>query len=328
MMTPRENVLTAIQWKKPEYVPMNFECFAIVGVLSRPMAEAPLEDGERDIFGVKWHVNAAGAMPDTTEYLLDDITCWRDVVKIPNPQELKEQVYAGAAAELAEVDRSQKMVQLFHDTGLFERLMSLMGVEEALVSMALELEACKDFFDAMADYQVQCIDILLDAYQPDIFTYFDDVATARGLFMSPDTWRSLIKPAHARIVKAVTDRGVIFQQHVCGKAEDLLDDYVEMGITMWHTAQIMNDLPSIQKKYKGRLVIEGGWDSSGIPGMISATEDDIRAEVRRNVKSYGQGEGGYIICPMMMNERGNAAIVGDSRLGALFDEFYKCSRLA
>ena len=220
------------------------------------------------------------------------------------------------------MDRSQKLVQLFNDTGLFERLVSFMGMENAMIALLEEPEACKDFFDAMADYRVKCLEINMDAYKPDIVTYFDDVATARGLFMSPDTWRELIKPAHAKIVKAVTDRGVIFQQHVCGLAVDLIDDYIEMGATMWHTCQIMNDIPALQEKYRGRMIIEGGWDSSGLPGMISATEDDIRAEVRRNIEEYGRN-GGFILCPVMMNERGQANVVGDDRLDALMDEYYK-----
>lgn len=323
MKTPRENVMEVINWGKPDYVPMNFECFAIVGLNAGPFTEAPLEDG-KDAFGVQWHVNAAGAMPDTNNLMLDDITRWREVIQIPDPQQFAAEVYAGAAEELAGVDREKQMVQLFHDTGLFERLLAFMGVENALMAMVEEPEACKDFFDAMGEYRVKCIEILLDAYKPDIFTYFDDVATARGLFMSPDTWRELIKPAHEKIVKAVIDRGVIFQQHVCGLCVDLLDDYLEMGVTMWHSAQIMNDIAALQDKYRGRLVIEGGWDSSGVPGMVSATEEDVRREVRRNMEEYGY-KGGFILSPMLMNERGNAQIVGDDRMDVLLDEFYKCS---
>lgn len=66
----------------------------------------------------------------------------------------------------------------------------------------------------MADYKAACLNVLIDAYQPDIFTYFDDVASAGSLFMSPNTWRELIKSYRAKIVKAVTMR---------------------------HTAQIMNE---------------------------------------------------------------------------------------
>lgn len=35
-----------------------------------------------------------------------------------------------------------------------------------------------------------------------------------------------------------------------------------MGAKLWHSAQSMNDLKGIGKKYKGKLTIEGGWDSS------------------------------------------------------------------
>ena len=326
-MTPRENLLEVIRWGNPEYIPLSDECWADVSLFVMNMlGGSPFQSG-KDPFGVDWIATNEGSIPDNRHgFLMEDISEWRDVVKFPDLDAIAPQVHAIAQQELANADRENKVVRAWNDVGLFERLAAFMGFEGALISMAEDPEECSAFFSAMADYKVKVVELLIDAYQPDVFMYFDDIAAAGSMFMSPATWKELIKPHHARIVKAATDRGVIFQQHVCGKCEAILDDYVEMGVSMWHSAQIVNDLVGIQKRLHGKLVIEGGWDSSGIPGRLTATEDDIRAEVRRCCETYGPG-GGFILFPVIINERGHAARVGDPRLPALFDEWEKCKAL-
>ena len=62
----------------------------------------------------------------------------------------------------------------------------------------------------------------------------------RDSFMSPATFNELLRPHQARIIKAITDKGVICAEHLCGKCENVLDDLVEMGVTIWSSAQIQN----------------------------------------------------------------------------------------
>lgn len=195
-----------------------------------------------------------------------------------------------------------------------------MGFENALVSLLTEPEACREFFDAMTDYKIKAVEKIIDAYKLDVYVNFDDVSNANSMFMSPDTYRETIKPYHAKLVEAVTDKGVIFCQHTCGKCESVLDDYVEIGVKIWNSAQPMNNIPEIQKRYKGQLVVEGGWDTQGTPGYIDASEEIVRAETRRCVEEYGKS-GGFILMPVLFNERGNVAFVGDDRLPMVFDEW-------
>ena len=115
-------------------------------------------------------------------------------------------------------------------------------------------------------------------------------------------------------------------EHTCGKCEDLIPDYIDMGVGHWHSAQCMNDLAGIAKKYQGKLTIEGGWDTSGRPGMIECTADEARAEVRRCVEEYGQ-YGNFVLLPILVNERGHSLYVPDDRMPAVFDEWEKCRML-
>ena len=83
-----------------------------------------------------------------------------------------------------------------------------------------------------------------------------------------------------------------------------------------------NDLVGILQKYKGKLVVEGGWDSQGEPSMITADEAIVRAETKRCMETYGKYPG-FILSPVMFNERGNSVLVGDDRFAFIEDEWKK-----
>lgn len=320
-MTPRENVLEVLNWGKPEYVPMTFESIAMVGRQITGMYDHPLTESGYDIFGVHWLINAAGAMHDTSKLMFTDISEWRDYVKFPDMKDVDFTEIA--KEEMSKIDRNQKLIVHYGVTGVYERLAAFMGFENLLCALLEDPDECRAFFDAMADWKIEIFHKINEAYHLDMYVYFDDVATYRGLFMSPQTYREVIKPAQAKIAKAVTDAGVRFCMHCCGKCEDILEDFVEIGATSWHSAQSLNDLQEVQKRFKGRLVIEGGWDSEGPCSREEAGEEEARAEVRRNMEEYGKN-GGFIFLPVLLSAAGNSVITGgDRRMPFILDEYEK-----
>jgi hypothetical protein len=53
----------------------------------------------------------------------------------------------------------------------------------------------------------------------------------------------------------------------------------------------MNDLDGIKKKYGNKMVLIGCWDSQGPAGWPTASEDIIRAEVRKTIDRFAPGGG-------------------------------------
>ena len=320
IMTPRENALAVINWGKAESVPIEMEiyhpCLAITGIADQPWA------GGKDLFGINWVCTPEGPMPEPGKFLFDDISEWRSHVVFPDLDAVDFK--AIAAQELAQADRSMRLINVFSVCGIFERIVALMGFEDALCALIEDPESCKDYFNAAADYKIKLHDKIIEAYQPDIITYFDDMASAQAMFMSMDIYREIIKPAHKRIIDAVTSKGVIFTQHMCGKCEVILDELVEMGVKVWSSAQPINDLAAVKEKYRGKLVVEGGWDTTGPCSWAGATTEQAIEEARRCVREYGPG-GGYILQITLMNERGNSLRVGDPRLEAVLKEWKNIS---
>ncbi|WP_368293057.1 uroporphyrinogen decarboxylase family protein [Dehalobacter sp. TBBPA1] len=321
-MNQRENFQAMLNGGRPEFIPYFVELNNL-GLMGTNNADQPFFGGV-DPFGVNWIATKEGVIPEPNKFMFDDVADWKKYVHFPDIDSLG--IDEAAQVELPNFNREEKIVNVFSGVGLFERLATFMGFENTLCSLIEDPESCKEFFEAFAEYKIACHNRFIDVYHPDVITYFDDIATANGLFMSPTVYRDLIKPSHKRIIEAITSRGVIFAQHTCGKCEEIIEDFVEMGARIWTPAQISNDIEGILEKYKGRLIVEGGWDSSGPVSYINASTEDVIAEGERCAKQYGQ-KGNYIFLPILMNEKGNSILVGDSRLEPLAEAWHKVDKL-
>lgn len=301
-MTERENVLIAINHGVPEWVPSLWSAYQ--GVTSSLINNYGNRPGQNDIdmFGVKWmRTQDTGfqSIPSPYHHVFEDITKWEEFVRFPDIESWDWE--AAAAKDTENLDRKNKIICMTLLEGNFNRLEALMGIENAMIAMYEEPEAVKDFFEAHTDFRIKLIKKVAQYYKPDIIINGDDVASHEGLFMSPAMYRSLCKPFEIKYAKAVIENGMICEHHVCGKVDEIIPDIVESGAQIWQTAQCMNDILGIKEKYGDKLCIHGGWDSTGVCSMTNATEEDIRAEVRRCIDTYAPG-GNYILFPIIIGD--------------------------
>jgi len=287
-LSPKENFLACLRHEKVEYTPSESNDIAIIG---GPAIDRGVPDG----FGVPWSSSdtAANAMiPEPGNFLLADVTEWKKAVTFPDVDSYDWE--GTAAAELAQVDRDKLVVEIFNGCSLYERLAALMGFENALIAMAEEPEATYELAEAIAEHRIRMIEHYAKYYTPDVYVHFDDVATEKNLFMSPKTYRELIAPHHTKIAQAALNCGMIPVQHTCGYATDILDVMIEEGNYAWHAVQPTNDLEKLIPQYEGRFTFIGGFNTNGAAAYESASEEALRAEVRRSIESYGRFGYGYI----------------------------------
>jgi hypothetical protein len=268
---------------------------------------APADHGQeftnfRDCFGVRWVASdsaAGGVIPAPGEFILKDVTQWKKTITIQNIDNFDWQKLADQEYAMFGVNRDQQAVAYLAGCGVWERIAALMGFEEAMIALMEEPEACNELFTAITDMKIKQAEKALKYYKADTFINFDDIATERNLFMSPETYRTLIKPHHKRLNDAVKNLGMIPIQHTCGHAELCVEDYIETGAAAWNSVQPTNDIAAILDKYGDRLCIEGGYDSNGKPSRSDATVADIVAEVERCFRDYGDKQG-FIFWPALL----------------------------
>lgn len=316
-MTERENFFIAYNHGKPQWTPCFFSAYEPMGS-SLLNNQGVMGKGGRDMFGVNWLVTADTgyqAIADPNEHILEDICNWREIVKFPD---LDAMDWEGAAErDLAKVNRKEKVLAVFGMEGNFNRLQSLMGTCEALIAMLEEPDAVYEFFKAHTEFKLKTIEKYAQYYKPDIYVNGDDVATSEGLFFSRTMYDELIKPFEIKLGQKAVSLGIIVEHHVCGMAEGIIPDIIETGATIWQTAQSMNDLVEIKKTYGDKLLIHGGWDSYGKHNFEDCKEEDVRAEVRRCVETYGK-DGNYALFPIVLGDPADGKV--DLRRKWIVDE--------
>lgn len=299
-MDERENYLAYLHHEKTDWIPHIMDCALFCGGDAETFENGPAGGGP-DGFGVKWvatHSASGQAVPEAGHIVLKDITAWEDVVRFPDLDAFDWQGLADA--QLAGYTGG-KVVEYHAWNSQFLRLTHLMGFENALCALYEEPEACYALMEAITDYKIRLIERVHDYFHPDSFVNYDDVATVRGLFMSPATYRELIKPHHKRMNDAAAAYGMIPQQHCCGKCEDIVPDFIDEGSAAWQSAQPDNDLAAIIRMYGDRFGVTGGYDTQGRPGTASATMEDIRSEVDRCLREYGRFGKSYCFMGLLLN---------------------------
>ena len=322
----KREVLTALRGGTPTSVPCFFSDCELMFV--SPMGERPplgVSEGY-DAWGV--HLTASDAAggaftpTPTVPPILTDVTEWKSQLTFPDYDSVDWKAAYKADEDTFKWDRTNKVQDMFCANGLFERLHFLMGFEDTLCSFYEEPEAVEELIAAIADTKIRLIKNALPIYKPDFFTFLDDYAHQEGLFMSLDMFRKFFKPHLKRIVDAVHEEGVLFKMHCCGKMQSLTQDYMDLGIDAIDPVMCMNDIQAMKEIFQHKVGIMGGLDMQGVIDNVSATEEDVRAEVRRCIDMYAPG-GGYMIYGASVNMRSKTAWGPHGCIGALIDE---CSK--
>lgn len=287
-MNNRENYLALLNHEKTEWVPNIFTDVVMCGGQFETFENGPMAGG-LDGFGCNWIPTAsAGGQPalDPTIKIVDDILNWEDNVVFPDLDAFDWQALADQ--QLADPDRSNKVVEYHTWNSIFLRFAHLLGFEDALCAMYEEPEASADLMDAICDYKIRLIERVDKYFKPDAFINYDDVATERSLFMAPDIYRNLIKPRHKRMNDAAIAYGMMPQQHCCGYCTEIIPDFIDEGSVAWQAAQPTNDIANIIETYGDKISVIGGYDTQGRPGLPGVTNEEIIEEVNRCMREYGK----------------------------------------
>ena len=302
-MTEKQNYMLLLRGEQPEWVPRYTfapdpagEPVATLTVGPAFLHKHLFEPGQsRDIWGVTYvPVPEAGGskMPEPNNFILTDIRKWRDIIKAPDISGLDWEALAKKDIEKLRVSRDDTALVLSLMAEPFLKLVAFMGFSEGLCAMYEEQEEVMALLEYVTDFTLEVGEKCIDYYKPDIFGIADDIATWKNPFFSPEMYRRLIKPHHARIAQLALDRGIPIEMHCCGRCEDFIDDWRDFSVVSWNPAQTSNDLAAIKKKYGNSLVINGAWDIAGDLQDPDVSEETVRASVRASIDRYAPG-GGY-----------------------------------
>ncbi len=299
MMTRKENMLAIYRHEKHDHIGSSMD-LAHVGGDAEEFENGPAGGtGGKDWFGMEWARTPSGfggGTPSPGKVMLPDVTEWRRYVHFPDVS--KYDWEGQAKAQLPRVDRDTQLVDYGCWNGPFLRLVDMTTMVEGLCALIEEPEACEELLTAITDYRIGTLPYIKKYFDPDIITLYDDFAHERGLFVSPETYRTLIAPQHRRWTDAVRSYGIIPDMHVCGKPEQVVPGFIDEGFEAWQVVQQENDIVALQKEVGDRLAFIGCMDMQAkwIPPGHVPTEEELRAKVREAIDRYGPGGNIAILC--------------------------------
>lgn len=124
-----------------------------------------------------------------------------------------------------------------------------------------------------------------------------DFGTQRSEFISPETYRKIYKPVHAKLngwVHKNTKWKTMF--HSCGSIVNLLDDFIDAGVDIINPVQCSAkgmDPGILKKKYGDKLVFWGGVVDTQ-KTFPFGTAEDVYKEVTERLNIFAPG-GGFVV---------------------------------
>ncbi len=164
--------------------------------------------------------------------------------------------------------------------------------------LATNLEWLEYLMDTIVDLKLAYWDIALPKVgeYADVVQEADDVAGQHGLLMSPDVYRSVIKPRHKKIfdfIKERTDAKIFY--HCCGAIGEIIPDLIEIGVDIINPVQVNAtgmESKALKRDFGDDITFWGGLvDTQGV--FTDGTPEQVRNEVRRRIDDFGPS-GGFV----------------------------------
>jgi hypothetical protein len=272
-VTARENLLMALSGEKPWWFP----AVSMAGGDDKPLRPRGLPDlmvahdvmdGEPPVdwsqypehmegwFDTIWQYepNIGGSMVVPNSQKIDDMNDW---VKLPWPNLDDFDWQRSAEANKAYIGGGLA-TEFCIPTSYWERLMAILKVDDAAVALvdSDQQGAVHAFFEKLTDFYIEYVGRARKYYNADIILMHDDWGHQNAPIFSYKTCEEMIIPHFKRLITAVHDLGMRFEQHCCGKAESFAPLMLEAGVNLW-CPQTMNDYKQLAKDFKGTTLMFG-----------------------------------------------------------------------
>ena len=174
----------------------------------------------------------------------------------------------------------------------FECMHPVCGHEHMLAGMALDPEWIATMADDYANLLIRLWDQLFEqGGLPDGIWMYEDMGFKERPFMSPQMYRDLVMPAHAKTIKWCHDRGLKVIMHSCGFIEPLLPGMVEAGIDALQVIEVKAGMDPLRiRKNFPKLPLIGGID---VRVLTANDKNAIRKELETKVPFLK--EGGFVL---------------------------------
>ncbi|NLB72889.1 MAG: hypothetical protein GX795_02505 [Firmicutes bacterium] len=183
--------------------------------------------------------------------------------------------------------------------GFFEMAFWVRGFEQFYMDLAGDHALACRVMDRLLEIEMNYYDLLLDriGQHIDIVQEGNDLATQKGLMISPATYRQLVKPRQQKLYSFIKKKAphVKIMLHSCGAVRDIIPDFIEVGVDILNPVQVSADGmdPAELKRDFGRDLTfwGGGVDTQSV--LPHGTPQQVKDEVKKKIEQLAPG-GGFV----------------------------------
>jgi len=214
----------------------------------------------------------------------------------PFPDVPGEAIPAKLTRDIAGLHRDGCAVQGAMSQTIFELAWALCGMEHLLTAFSENPDFVNRLLDEITARRRDMARCFARA-GVDILRLGDDVGAQRGMMISPDAWRTFLKPRLASVIAAARkerpDIPVFY--HSDGDVRPIIEELIEIGVTILNPVQPeCMDPFEIKQRYGDRLSL---WGTVGTQTTLPrGTPGEVRSVVREYMRRLAPG-GGYVIGP-------------------------------
>jgi len=321
-MNHRENVLRAIRFEHPEYVPMLFHvnsaCWhhydqnALQDLMEehhflfphfvrqetvRPQygLNQRRDEPYTDPWGCVWKTSDDGITGTVRHHPLAD---WNrfDQYEAPDPNATDGAfpiVWHEIRSDVKQKKKHGELVlgELPHGH-TFLRLQDIRGYQSLIFDMFDEDPRLFKLIKMVEEFNYRYVTMWMQL-KPDMMSYPEDLGMQCGPMLSPESFRQYIKPVYQRLMKPARDQGCIVHMHSDGDIRTLADDLIDGGVEVINLQDLVNGIDWIAEKFAGRVCIDLDIDRQQIGPR--GTPKQIDGLIREEVQKLGSKQGGLMM---------------------------------
>lgn len=309
-MSPREVVTRAIEFQKPERLPISgygelSDTFWLASAEAKPPQAAAIKNADQWL--CVWDRTDIPNMGQVVGHPLTDLTRRKD---FPWPDGNDPRRYEKVPAQLNAALADPKTKDKYFLTGVFmllwERMHSLHGFENCMVSLMDDDPAIHEVADRIVDFDVAIMRNMhrLCGRKMQGFSFTEDWGTQLDTHVSPDLFRQFFMPRYQRIFDAVHECGWHVWMHSCGKINKFLPLLIEVGVDVINMQQPRtNGIIEVGQEFAGKICFETLCDIQTT--LPLGNKQEIETEAALLMNRWGTSEGGFIL-----GDYGDAAAIG------------------
>lgn len=299
-MTPRENMKRALEFRRPERLPINGygDVSDTIGVKAEQIIP-PQANGDPNVdqWLCRWDHTDIPNMGQVKGHPLEDLSGMKD---FPWPDANDPRRYVSVRKQLDDIDANVSTAGKYRTCSIFmllwERMHSLHGFENCMIDIMDDRKEIHELADHLVEYDIAYIRNMhrLGGNRIDAFGFSEDWGTETDLMVSPAVFRKFFFPRYQRIFQAVHDCGWHVWMHSCGCINKAIPPLIEAGVTLLNMQQpLANGIEEIGRDFAGKVTFETLCDIQVT--LPKGDRAEIESQARKLMDCWGTPDGGFIL---------------------------------